>query len=112
MDHSAGFANWGFAMIHGDYYRMNAQANEHRRPVLLQAWYAEFADVVFNEVILNPMYGPRNAAIHRDIDYLGAHDILNDNVDCLRNSSSYFVLIQSAISRNITSEAKNLGPFG
>lgn len=87
-------------MIHGDYYRRNAQANEHRRPVLLQAWYANFADVVFNEVILNPKYGPRNRAINNNIGHLGAHDILHDNVDCLRISSSYFVPISSATSRD------------
>jgi hypothetical protein len=105
-----GFADVGLAMIHGDYYRTNAKANEHRRPVLLQAWLAEFADVVFHEVILNPIYGSaagdgHNAALYHGIQNKGAIDILKENVDCLASTSSYFVSVRSADNRKRVQEA-------
>jgi hypothetical protein len=105
-----GFADVGLAMIHGDYYRTSAKANEHRRPVLLQAWLAEFADVVFHEVILNPIYGSaagdgHNAALYHGIQNKGAIDILKENVDCLASTSSYFVSVRSADNRKRVQEA-------
>jgi hypothetical protein len=56
---------------------------------LLQAWLAEFVDMVFHEVILNPIYGSvagdagNNAStLYHGIQNKGAIDILKENVDC------------------------------
>lgn len=43
----AGFANPELVLINGVYW----QSNENRRPILLQAWFAEFADILFRELI-------------------------------------------------------------
>jgi hypothetical protein len=95
-----GFADVGFAMIHGDYYRREDKANEHRRPVLVQAWLAEFVDVISNEVLFNGEYGTsRNTNLYETIQKLGAVDILKKNIDQLHSYPTYFVKIKNAEKR-------------
>lgn len=89
-----GFANDLFVIIHGHYYRTNADANEHRRPILLQAWYTEFVDVFINEVIRNPKYGITAAQFN---DYnLGAHDIFKKYLNYLNRNRCFFVSVRGA----------------
>jgi hypothetical protein len=87
-------------MIHGDYYRTSAKANEHRRPVLVQAWLAEFVDVISNQVLFNGEYGTaRDSDLYDDIQKLGAVEILKKNIDQLESYSTYFVKIKKAEKR-------------
>jgi hypothetical protein len=95
-----GFADDKFAMIHGDYYRTSAKANEHRRPVLVQAWLAEFVDVISNEVLFNGEHGTaRTTYLYETIQKLGAVEILKENIYQLNKYSTYFAKIKKADKR-------------
>lgn len=63
-----GFANSRFILIHGDYW----QSNEKRRPIVLQAWYAQFVDYLLD--YLRKKF-PNDEKI-QDLENQGAHDIL------------------------------------
>ena len=43
-----GFGDESFVLIRSHHWKSNV----NRRPILLQAWIAEFADILLNEVIL------------------------------------------------------------
>ncbi len=63
-----GFANSRFILINGNYW----QSNEKRRPIVLQAWYAEFVDYLLDH-LRNKF--PNDKTI-QDLENQGAHDIL------------------------------------
>ncbi len=107
MDSQAGFADRRFVMIHGDYYRTNNKANEHRRPILVQAWFAEFVDMVTNEVLLNKNYQSpkiKNATVYAYIKKFGAFEIFKKNVGFLKNTKTYFVRVRPADNQKLVQD--------
>lgn len=66
----AGFADERYVLIRGEHWHSNA----NRRPVLLQAWYAQFADLLLNDVMRHSTY-THQPQLH-DISLKGAHDIV------------------------------------
>lgn len=80
-----GFADDNFVMIHGNYYRTNDVSNENRRPILLLAWYTEFADVLLKNTRLG-----LTEEIRRELENKGAADIVKQIAGFLRISFSVF----------------------
>lgn len=64
---STGFDNAQFVLIRTNYWK----TNEALRPILLQAWFSQFADIIKTEVILK--LGKKNYA---NINSFGAFDIV------------------------------------
>ncbi len=87
-----GFAHPSFILINGDYW----QSNEKRRPIFLQAWYAEFADYLLDH--LTKKFP--NDQETQDLENQGAHDIL---VYVHRWSRTYF----PTLSKTQHKKAKN-----
>jgi hypothetical protein len=63
-----GLADPRFILINGDYW----QSNEKRRPIVLQAWYAQFADYLLDH-LRNKF--PNHKTI-QNLKNKGAHDVL------------------------------------
>ncbi len=79
-----GFANPKFVLIHGEYWR----SNENRRPILVQAWVTEFADILLKDIIQKSEFKPNSNKIkkhniahkkpdeEKPIENKGAHDVV------------------------------------
>ncbi|XP_046438197.1 uncharacterized protein LOC124189772 [Daphnia pulex] len=80
-----GFADDNFVMIHGDYYRMNDISNANRRPIMLLAWYTEFADILLRNLRLGLAEETR-----QDLEEKGATDIVKKIAEFLENTPSVF----------------------
>ena len=65
---NVGFADERYVLINGEHWH----SNEKRRPVLLQAWYAQFADILLTEILGNPIFGTQPS--FGTIQEKGAHD--------------------------------------
>jgi hypothetical protein len=63
-----GFADPRFILINGFYW----QSNEKRRPIVLQAWYAQFADYLLDH-LRNKFPNDEET---QDLENKGAHEIL------------------------------------
>lgn len=71
MNPRRGFAEENLVLIHRDYYRKNETSNEKRRPILLLAWYTEFADILLG----NSSFRLTNEH-YQSLQQLGATDIV------------------------------------
>jgi hypothetical protein len=85
MNPRRGFAEEKLVLIHRDYYRTNETSNEKRRPILLLAWYTEFADILLGSVSLE-----LTTKIYQNFQKNGATDIVFDMIGLCQNSSSIF----------------------
>lgn len=97
-----GFADDNFVMIHGNYYRTNDLSNENRRPILLLAWYTEFADVLLKNTRLG-----LTEEIRQQIQHKGATDIVKRIAQFLQITASVFT---TARQPNFD-ERRNRGSF-
>lgn len=80
-----GFADDNFVMIHGDYYRMNDISNANRRPIMLLAWYTEFADILLRNFRLGITEETR-----QNLEEKGATDIVYHVIGFFQNTPSVF----------------------
>ena len=83
---NVGFADKRYVLINGVHWH----SNEKRRPVLLQAWYAQFADILLTEILGNPIFGTQPS--FGTIQEKGAHDILR----FLELRKSYFCMCDAS----------------
>lgn len=68
-----GFDDERFHLIRGDYWKLRSA----RRPLFIQAWIAEFADVLKTEIILNRRIFPYPESTVARVNSFGAIDILS-----------------------------------
>nr|CAH0113453.1 unnamed protein product [Daphnia galeata] len=71
MNPRRGFTDDNLVLIHGEYYRTSDTANEKRRPILMLAWYTEFADILLGNASLG-----LTAESYQQLKQKGATDIV------------------------------------
>jgi hypothetical protein len=95
MNPRRGFADDSMVLIHGEYYRTSDTANEKRRPILMLAWYTEFADILLSNASLG-----LTAQSYQNLKQKGATDIVKGLAVYLKQSLSVFTQFQPHISRD------------
>jgi hypothetical protein len=85
MNPRQGFAEENLVLIHRDYYRTNETSNEKRRPILLLAWYTEFADILLG----NSSFRLTNED-YQHLQQKGATDIVFGMIGLFTTSHSVF----------------------
>lgn len=78
-----GFADDNFVLIHGEYYRTSDASNGNRRPILLLAWFTEFADILLG----NDRLG-LTAESYQQLKQEGATDIVTKIAQFLQFSGT------------------------
>ena len=83
MNPRRGFADDNLVLIHGECYRTSDTANEKRRPILMLAWYTEFADILLG----NASLGLTNEN-YQQLKQKGATDIVTSIAQFLQISGT------------------------
>lgn len=95
---NVGFADERYVLINGEHWH----SSEKRRPVLLQAWYAQFADILLTEILGNPIFGTQPS--FGTIQEKGAHDILR----FLELRKSYFCMCSASEWETVKKALENV----